>query len=139
MSRVCGMVKTDRRVKNPGVGKGVGGGRPLSEQKKEARELVQSAAGMDPLEALAYIACGNVVALGWMTKAEAAGPKGRSRAWRLINAAARIGAWTELAAFCHPKRKALEAAPGQTVGQATFSFVIPSNGREPASVPAPAV
>ena len=120
-----------------GAGRGVGGGRALSEQKKEAQALVRDAAGMDPLEALAHIACGNCVALGWMTKNEAAGPRGRGRAWRMVPAGARIGAWTELAQYCHPKRKAIEAAPAASGGPSmSVTFVMPSNGREPGAAPA---
>lgn len=123
----------DKRIKNPDVGQGVGGGRPLSEQKKEARELVRAAAGMDPLEALAYIASGDVVSLGWMTKADVAGKIGKSRVWRMLPAHVRVGAWTELAQYCHPKRKAMEAIGGTGAGtvSASVTFVLPSNGREP--------
>ena len=123
----------DKRIKNPDVGQGVGGGRPLSEQKKEARELVRAAAGMDPLEALAYIASGDVVSLGWMTKADVAGKIGQSRVWRMLPAHVRVGAWTELAQYCHPKRKAMEAIGGNGNSvSASVTFVLPSNGREPA-------
>lgn len=129
----------DKRIRNPNVGQGVGGGRPLSEQKKAAQDLVRDAAGMDPLQALAYIACGNTVALGWMTKQESQGRRGRTAAWRLIPAHSRIGAWTELAQYCHPKRKAIEGGPsGSAPVQAKVTFILPENGREPNAAPAAA-
>jgi hypothetical protein len=86
---------------------------------------------------LAYIASGNIVALGWMKPRAVKDKRGRMAVWRMLPAHVRIGAWTELAQYCHPKRKAIEgpAAGGNSL-QANVTFVMPSNGREPAPAPA---
>lgn len=105
--------------------------RALTAQKHYAREIVRRVAGMDPLEALARVATGDVVGLKWMTKAQAAGPAGRGRAFRMIPPGARIGAWCELAKYCHPTLKAIDNTTSDGSMAPAVQFVFPSNGREP--------
>lgn len=116
-----------------------GDGRVVSAARKAARDLVRDIAGLDPLEALAAIAMGDCVRLGWLTPREAAGTAGRGRAMRLIGPSSRIGAWFELANYVHPKLKAIERNPDdKPAGAAVVQFVFPSNGREPAPAIQPA-
>jgi hypothetical protein len=140
LSKMSGK-KGAKSLKGP-MGRPPGG---LNRSTLEVRDLVRKVCG-DPIEGMARIAAGDVVALGYMTQKEldapasfnrigqVTSPSGKQRALEYIPVELRARLFTELAQYCYAKRKTivLEDSQGNAISAAGSGvvFYLPQNGRD---------
>lgn len=123
------------------------GGRQVGTPNKKSLEAVEMLARLDcnPLEGMAKIASGDVLALGYMTPKELKEPPTYDRNGRVIRMSGveralsyvppmlRAQMYKELAQYVHPKRSqvAHTGADGKNLqmGQAAVVVQLPPNGR----------